>query len=62
MNVPCQGLLSCIMLLNSQKFAKEIELSVSIETDEFGIPGWRSGLAPAFGPGHDPGDPGSSPT
>ena len=27
-----------------------------------GIPGWRSGLAPAFGPGHDPGDPGSSPT
>ena len=28
----------------------------------FGIPGWRSGLAPAFGPGRDPGDPGSSPT
>uniref|UniRef100_A0A8I3PFQ1 [histone H3]-trimethyl-L-lysine(27) demethylase n=1 Tax=Canis lupus familiaris TaxID=9615 RepID=A0A8I3PFQ1_CANLF len=27
-----------------------------------GIPGWRSGLAPAFGPGRDPGDPGSSPT
>ena len=27
-----------------------------------GIPGWRSGLAPAFGPGHDPGDPGSNPT
>ena len=26
-----------------------------------GIPGWRSGLAPAFGPGRDPGDPGSSP-
>ena len=24
-----------------------------------GIPGWRSGLAPAFGPGRDPGDPGS---
>ena len=21
-----------------------------------GIPGWRSGLAPAFGPGHNPGD------
>ena len=21
-----------------------------------GIPGWRSGLAPAFGPGRDPGD------
>ena len=27
-----------------------------------GIPGWRSGLAPAFGPGRDPGDPGLSPT
>ena len=27
-----------------------------------GIPGWRNGLAPAFGPGRDPGDPGSSPT
>ena len=27
-----------------------------------GIPGWRSGLAPAFGPGSDPGDPGSNPT
>ena len=27
-----------------------------------GIPGWRSGLAPAFGPGRNPGDPGSSPT
>ena len=26
-----------------------------------GIPGWRSGLAPAFGPGHDPGDPGLNP-
>ena len=27
-----------------------------------GIPGWRSGLAPTFGPGRDPGDPGSNPT
>ena len=26
-----------------------------------GIPGWLSGLVPAFGPGHDPGVPGSSP-
>ncbi|CAD7691246.1 unnamed protein product [Nyctereutes procyonoides] len=26
------------------------------------IPGWCSGLAPAFGPGRDPGDPGSNPT
>ena len=28
----------------------------------WGIPGWLSGLAPAFGPGRDPGDPGLSPT
>ena len=27
-----------------------------------GIPGWRSGLAPAFGSGRDPGDPRSNPT
>ena len=27
-----------------------------------GIPGWLSGLVPAFGSGRDPGDPGSSPT
>ena len=27
-----------------------------------GIPGWRSSLAPAFGPGRNPGDPGSNPT
>ena len=27
-----------------------------------GIPGWLSSLAPAFGPGRDPGVPGSSPT
>ena len=27
-----------------------------------GQPQWLSGLAPAFGPGCDPGDPGSSPT
>ena len=27
-----------------------------------GIPRWRSGLAPAFGLGRDPGDPGSNPT
>ena len=33
-----------------------------IKDRERGIPGWRSGLAPAFGPGHDPGDPGSNPT
>ena len=29
---------------------------------KLGIPGWLSGLEPAFGPGRDPGVPGSSPT
>ena len=33
-----------------------------LENNVSGIPGWRSGLAPAFGPGCDPGDPGSNPT
>ena len=32
------------------------------ENTLFGIPGWCSGLAPAFGPGRDPEDPGSNPT
>ena len=32
-----------------------------IENMLFGIPGSRSSLAPAFGPGRDPGDPGSNP-
>ena len=34
----------------------------SIQFYSIGIPGWRRGLAPAFGPGRDPGDPGSNPT
>ena len=34
----------------------------SLHTMEYsGIPGWRSSLAPAFGPGRHPGDPGSNP-
>ena len=32
------------------------------QNEKAGIPGWLSGLAPAFGPGHNPGVPGSSPT
>ena len=32
------------------------------EAGQRGIPGWLSGLAPAFGPERDPGVPGSSPT
>ncbi|CAD7671864.1 unnamed protein product [Nyctereutes procyonoides] len=34
----------------------------STKITEVGIPGWHSGLAPAFGPGRDPGDPGSNST
>ena len=36
--------------------------SFGFKTKVRGIPGWRSGLVPAFGPGRDPGDPGSNPT
>ena len=34
---------------------------LSLKTTPPGIPGWRSGLAPAFGPGPTPGDRGSNP-
>ena len=37
---------------------KCVKLKMKIK---IGIPGWRSGLAPVFGPGCDPGDPGSNP-
>ena len=37
-------------------------LVIQHKTPDRGIPGWRSGLAPAFGPGRDPGDLGSNPT
>ena len=33
-----------------------------LKTSKAGIPRWHSGLAPAFGPGRDPGGPGSNPT
>ena len=33
-----------------------------VDIEDQGIPGWRSGLAPAFGPGRNPGDSGSNPT
>ena len=43
-------------------FMYTMEYSSAIRNDKYGIPGWRSGLAPAFGPGRDPGDLGSNPT
>ena len=33
-----------------------------VRKESAGIPGWRSGLAPAFGPGRDLEDPGSNST
>ena len=37
-----------------------LKLNIRKQTTQ-GIPGWLGGLAPAFGPGCDPGVPGSSP-
>ena len=37
-------------------------LNYPTKVSDLGIPGWRSDLEPAFGPGRDPGDPGSNPT
>ena len=39
-----------------------LSTNFGLNTEGFGIPGWCSGLAPAFGPGRNPGDPGSNPT
>ena len=55
-------------MVKDERVNQEIqeELKRIMETNEnedtMGMPGWRSGLAPAFGPGHDPGYPGSNPT
>ena len=46
---------------NEQKEKQKVENRTE-KKKKLGIPGWRSGLAPAFGPGRDPGDPGSNPT
>ena len=45
-------------MLIVEKMKVEATIKMAIK----GIPGWRSGLAPAFGPGCDPGDPGLNPT
>ena len=43
-------------------FAHILLVKTQVTKPNEGIPSWRSGLAPAFGPGRDPGDPGSNPT
>ena len=42
------------------KAYKKNKIGDNIKNSCIGIPGWFSGLAPAFGPGCHPGDPGSS--
>ena len=46
----CQ-ILNCVLL----------NLNNNIKEKNLGIPGWLSGLAPASGPGHDPGVPPQAP-
>ncbi|CAD7694302.1 unnamed protein product [Nyctereutes procyonoides] len=47
---------------NNKNKGQLTNLCVIFRFDRHGIPWWRCGLTPAFGPGRDPGDPGSSPT
>ena len=54
-------------MIKQVKINKKVHLifftvNLKVKNSGTGIPGWRSGLAPAFGPGRDPGDPGSNPT
>ena len=51
------------MKKRSAEVGLEVNLKDILYRSKFvGIPGWLSGLMPAFGPGCDPGVPGSSPT
>ena len=55
--------LSCTTRKDKLKMEERSKRETGIhQNPRGGIPGWHSGLAPAFGPGHDPGDPGSNPT
>ena len=46
----------------AEEWEGDIEDKLMAKRETEGITGERSGLAPAFGPGRDPGDPGSNPT
>ena len=52
---------SAFKVLCSYMFEVSTVNSTQLETQSVGIPGWRSSLAPAFGPGRDPGRPGIEP-
>ena len=51
-----------ILLLAKTSLEFHIAGQQTFKNQMWGIPGWRSGLVPVFGPGRDPGDPGSNPT
>ena len=59
-NIATNGLdfIPCMNSFNSLANVHNAAVKIQVQ----GIPGWRSGLVPAFGPGRDPGDPGSNPT
>ena len=57
----CKSLLDSRPPVHKLWFSYKMEYCATIKRMR-GIPGWHSGLAPAFGPGRDPGDPGSNPT
>ena len=46
---------------NHQELGEKHGTDTFLESLVGGVPGWLRGLAPAFGPGLDPGAPGSSP-
>ena len=52
-----------IHMMDNQHFLIDDGASCQMQVENLneGIPGWLRGLAPAFSPGCDPGDPGLSP-
>ena len=48
-------------ILCSRSYILFVIYDSNLKLPILGIPGWLSGLVPAFGPGHDPGVLGSSP-
>ena len=51
----------CLVMLNRRVYSNIKYCTRADKKPLEGIPGWLSGLAPAFGPGCDPGVLGSSP-